>query len=664
MKRSVVVIAGIVVVVAAVGVASHWLTAMDLVGEELEDVLSATLGSPVSIGELEFTLVPDARLTARRITFSDQTRPYSRVGAVHVDVSLGQVWRGDLVISELRLDDFRGTVSGLMAFAGKLAESDKQASTLDVRLRHIVASPVHLATDRGRELGPYEVVADLGPGGGLESMSITRLDQPARLQLTLGGPGDVRFVLAARDWRPHVGPPFEFDYIEATGVWREGKTVQVERVHAKGYGGTLDGGVHVAWGDRWRVKGKAKLVHVRARPVLSVLGKPLFTGTLDWDGSFDLRASKASRLLKAPRVEGEFTLGRGVLYPHPVARRRRAARKAIGFERLHGRMSVKGRRVEFQRLTVAAKSYFPRAVGPYNLQLDLARNGRLVAAALQRPDGRLQFAAKPTRQGTRVKLKARDWVPPVGPRLKLDRMKMTGRLYDGSLQVAALKADLYGGTVLGSGSVAWGKSWNVELDSRVKAVELEPLLAVFGKRLLAGRFYATGTTRLTAASAGALFERPAVKCDFLIRKGAVHKVDLEKAATNFSGDQVAGGRTEFDELSGHLAMRGGRAKVSGLRLTSSGFEAKGHVAVNAQDELDGEVDMGLSQVSAIVGVPMRVTGTTQEPSLRPTTEAIAGAAAGTALLGPGVGTAVGLKAGQALKRLGVLFNQMVDNPGK
>jgi hypothetical protein len=52
-----------------------------------------------------------------------------------------------------------------------------------------------------------------------------------------------------------------------------------------------------------------------------------------------------------------------------------------------------------------------------------------------------------------------------------------------------------------------------------------------------------------------------------------------------------------------------------------------------------------------VSTPLAVSGTVQSPTLFPTKAAMAGAAAGTALLGPGVGTTIGMKAGQMTERL-------------
>jgi phage tail tape-measure protein len=50
-------------------------------------------------------------------------------------------------------------------------------------------------------------------------------------------------------------------------------------------------------------------------------------------------------------------------------------------------------------------------------------------------------------------------------------------------------------------------------------------------------------------------------------------------------------------------------------------------------------------------MPLVVSGTIHDPVLYPAGSALAGAAVGTALLGPGLGTALGIKLGNLLHKL-------------
>jgi len=56
-----------------------------------------------------------------------------------------------------------------------------------------------------------------------------------------------------------------------------------------------------------------------------------------------------------------------------------------------------------------------------------------------------------------------------------------------------------------------------------------------------------------------------------------------------------------------------------------------------------------------VAIPVEVSGTVASPLVYPSKAAIAGAVAGTTLLGPGVGTSLGIKAGGAVDKIKGLF---------
>ena len=58
----------------------------------------------------------------------------------------------------------------------------------------------------------------------------------------------------------------------------------------------------------------------------------------------------------------------------------------------------------------------------------------------------------------------------------------------------------------------------------------------------------------------------------------------------------------------------------------------------------------LRGTASLLTVPLHVSGTVQDPLVRPTKSALAGAVAGSVLL-PGIGTAIGLKASQLTDKL-------------
>jgi len=60
----------------------------------------------------------------------------------------------------------------------------------------------------------------------------------------------------------------------------------------------------------------------------------------------------------------------------------------------------------------------------------------------------------------------------------------------------------------------------------------------------------------------------------------------------------------------------------------------------------------LRKTASLISIPLVVAGTTETPHLRPTNAAVIGGAVGTGILGPGLGTAIGIKVGKILNQIG------------
>jgi outer membrane protein with glycine zipper len=76
------------------------------------------------------------------------------------------------------------------------------------------------------------------------------------------------------------------------------------------------------------------------------------------------------------------------------------------------------------------------------------------------------------------------------------------------------------------------------------------------------------------------------------------------------------------------------------------------VTISPKDALSGRLNTNLKAVTVATGaVPLTVAGTLEHPLVYPSGGTVAGAAAGTAVLGPGVGTAVGARVGRWTEEL-------------
>jgi hypothetical protein len=135
-----------------------------------------------------------------------------------------------------------------------------------------------------------------------------------------------------------------------------------------------------------------------------------------------------------------------------------------------------------------------------------------------------------------------------------------------------------------------------------------------------------------------------------VHNGVLHGVDLTNAATMLAKQGASGGQTRFDELSGHMVREGKSYRFTQLRIASGVLTAQGHVAIAPSRALSGQLNTSVKPVGQVAAIPLTVAGTLDSPLVYPTTGALIGGVAGTAVL-PGIGTAAGVRLGEMVEGL-------------
>ena len=172
------------------------------------------------------------------------------------------------------------------------------------------------------------------------------------------------------------------------------------------------------------------------------------------------------------------------------------------------------------------------------------------------------------------------------------------------------------------------------------------LAAIFSPNArISGRLSAKPVLNANAANLEKLGASLRIETPFQIQSGVLRGVDIRKAATSLL-TKDSSGETRFDQLSGHLVMAGGTQRFSNLKVVSGALAADGNVTIAADRSLSGRINAQVSAGSVTAAnVPLNVSGTVDSTLVLPTGASVAGAAVGTAILGPGVGTTVGAKVG-------------------
>jgi uncharacterized protein involved in outer membrane biogenesis len=303
-------------------------------------------------------------------------------------------------------------------------------------------------------------------------------------------------------------------------------------------------------------------------------------------------------------------------------------------------------RVESIRLNGALLSFGKTNFGPFDARLDLNSEGEPGDASISTQDGKLKALLTPEKSKYRIDASAKSWTLPVGPALVFDELSIKGVATLNGAELGEVSAKLYGGTATGKMTVGWQKGLQLTGNLDVDQVEMQQVASMLSPGThLSGKLDAKPVFSASAASADQLMNALRLQTPFSVRNGALHGVDIQKAATSLGRQGTAAGETRFERLSGHLVMEHGGYRLTQLQISSGALAVEGNVNVSPKKELSGRIDAKVKAMGASTSVPLNVAGTVDAPLLFPTGASMAGAAVGTVLMGPGLGTSVGAKVG-------------------
>ena len=310
-------------------------------------------------------------------------------------------------------------------------------------------------------------------------------------------------------------------------------------------------------------------------------------------------------------------------------------------------------RIETIRLDDALLKLDKASFGPFDARVNLNDKGEPENASITTQDGKLKVSVKPGKSNYLIDATAKSWEVPVGPAILFDELIVKGVATLNDASFSQVNAKLYGGTVSGNAAANWLKGLQVKGNLDVSQVELKSLVPLLAPGTnMSGRLNAKPVFSASAAAANQLANALRLETSFNVRDGVLQGVDIQKAATNLIKKDSGGGETRFDVLSGHLIMERGAQRFTDLKIVSGALGADGNVNISAQKELSGRINASVKAAKiTAASVPLNVSGTVDHPMLLPTGGTIAGAAVGTAILGPGVGTSIGMKAGQFAEKL-------------
>src|SRR5262245_13671008 len=334
----------------------------------------------------------------------------------------------------------------------------------------------------------------------------------------------------------------------------------------------------------------------------------------------------------------------------------RASRVALDEGALSIPRTMPKRRVDepvlVRRLVLTTvKLNHPKADVPlFNVDVRLGEGSRIREARFDTSDGALKLWVRPGNgHATALLLRATNWTLPVGAPLTFDTLAAQGTLRGQSLEIDTIEGELYGGTLVGSARADWGKELQLAGRAELAGIDLVSMQKALGKPAkLSGRLNADAAFSTHAKTPAELRGALSLDGPFEVLGGAYQGVDLSRAG-ELAGERRSDDATTFEELTGRLELRGERVRLNQLCIRSPKIVAGGNVDIAPDKTLSGKLHIAVAQTGGIVGVPVALSGTTEDPSMRPSKGYLISAAIGTVLL-PGIGTSIGATLGGQMER--------------
>ena len=283
----------ITLLVAIVGglIAAHFIP---LATEDYEQAASDALGRPVKISAAHLSLVQGLELKFDGVSIGD-----TKIAAVRAHPELASLNDERKSFSRIDLDG----VTLPQAALGELLGARVRGANFSVA--RINATQVKLAGPLELPLIDAKIV--LAGDGSLASAS---LSGPESLMAKLIAKGaQLEFDMTASSFQLPIAPEVRLTQFGMKGIaTRQG--MKIESWGGSIFDGAISGTANIRWGGTWIVDGAMTVRGVNAAVFAPAL---LSEGKAEGSGRFALSGADPAKLAATGRVEGSFTIRKGVL---------------------------------------------------------------------------------------------------------------------------------------------------------------------------------------------------------------------------------------------------------------------------------------------------------------------------------------------------------------
>jgi hypothetical protein len=241
---------------------------------------------------------------------------------------------------------------------------------------------------------------------------------------------------------------------------------------------------------------------------------------------------------------------------------------------------------------------------------DLDEHGAFSRISLHSPDDKLGVDLNNDQGRWLLGINLKESSLPVLPGLAFSDFNAKGVLGENGVNFTEIDAHIFDGILLGSAKLNWNRGWQLQGTFEAKTFDLDKM---FPKYHVDGDTYGEGTFSMSGATLSKLDNAPRLDGTFTVKKGSFN-VDMVETARLLSRDNLVGGRTHFDEMSGHVQFENTTTRFRQMKITSEMLNSGGSFDVSSNGQLSGNFN---AEIKMRAGSSQLILyGTITEPKLR------------------------------------------------
>src|SRR5450759_3373607 len=244
-------------------------------------------------------------------------------------------------------------------------------------------------------------------------------------------------------------------------------------------------------------------------------------------------------------------------------------------------------------------------------ELNFNPDGKFTQANLRANAGKFTLGINATPEDKlQVAITVRGSALPLLPNWSFDELNAKGALSNDELQISDFDARILGGVVQGNASINWRSGWRAQGALSAKKITMQQL-----NHLLEGNLEGSARFKMTSMDLAGLTDSVVLDGSFTTNGGMISGMDIVETARMRSKENLPGGRTHFDGLSGLISYANNAYHFKQVKVAAGMLNATATFDV-AKQQLSGKMSVRLSMHDGAAPVDLQMGGVIDSPTLR------------------------------------------------